>query len=340
MHPARRRFLRTALGIGAAALVAGRAPLAWAEPTEDLWVATRKATPLRLDSEGNDIRWLPKGILLRVDPAAKGPRLWTWCPAFARFGSVDAAAVEDAPAPTEEELLAQRAVPVMPSSEWVGELPARVIGSANVRTWPENRPDTMARTLGHNAPVQVLEKVVGEAGDEWYRVADSVAGPDAPYGVSYFIHTSFVRAPRQEFHPTPRNPDRLPPRWFEGDLLQPTLLTAYEDGRAVWSSLALHGRQPNVTPMGEHEVLYRVARETMTSERVYPPIPRSAPGGYYLENVLYTQYFARNGAAIHYNYWSSNWGYPGSHGCLGLPLAEAKWAWDWAATGIPVRVFG
>ena len=87
-------------------------------------------------------------------------------------------------------------------------------------------------------------------------------------------------------------------------------------------------------------MLYRVAKETMTSERVYPPIPRGAPGGYYLENVLYTQYFATNGAAIHYNYWSSNWGYPGSHGCLGLPLTEAKWAWDWASTGTPVSIYG
>ena len=85
--------------------------------------------------------------------------------------------------------------------------------------------------------------------------------------------------------------------------------------------------------------LARIARETMTSERVYPPIARDAPGGYYLEGVLFTQYFSRSGAAIHYNYWSSNWGYAGSHGCLGLPLAEAKWAWDWSRTGTPVKVF-
>ena len=91
---------------------------------------------------------------------------------------------------------------------------------------------------------------------------------------------------------------------------------------------------------GTRMLSFNGTRETMSSERVYPPIPRGAPGGYYLENVLYTQYFATNGAAIHYNYWSSNWGYPGSHGCLGLPLAEAKWAWDWATLGTPVQVFG
>ena len=49
-------------------------------------------------------------------------------------------------------------------------------------------------------------------------------------------------------------------------------------------------------------------------------IPRFGPGGYYLTNVLFTQYFTGDGASIHYNYWSSNWGYAGSHGCLGLTL--------------------
>ena len=73
----------------------------------------------------------------------------------------------------------------------------------------------------------------------------------------------------------------------------------------------------------------------MTSERVYPPIPRDAPGGYYLTGVLWTQYFTADGASIHYNYWSSNWGYPGSHGCLGIAYNEAKFAWDWADVGTP-----
>ena len=36
-------------------------------------------------------------------------------------------------------------------------------------------------------------------------------------------------------------------------------------------------------------------------------IPRNSPRGYYLQNVLYTQYFTSSGASIHYNYWSSMW---------------------------------
>ena len=215
-----------------------------------------------------------------------------------------------------------------------------MVGAATIRYWPEVRNDTVVGRLGHNAPVRVLELVDGEDGDLWYRVSESTSSQPVPKGAVLFIHSSNLRVPRTDFHPVSMNPDRTVSRWFEADLKEPTLLTAYEDSRAVWSSLALHGKVPDMTPAGDHKVLWRVARETMTSERVYPPIPRNAPGGYYLENVLYTQYFSPVGAAIHYNYWSSNWGYPGSHGCLGLPLTESKWAWDWSETGLPVIVFG
>jgi hypothetical protein len=282
---------------------------------------------------------LPRGILLRVRGEPNGRWVRAWCPAFSTFGAVESTALEDAPAPTEQEILAQRAAPVLPPVIHSAELPARIVGSANLRLWPEERADTLVRQLYHNAPVRVVEVVEGEDKEAWYRVADDIAGEKAPRGASFFIHNSFVRVPRVDFHPLLPNPDRGPTKWFEADLASPAILTAYEQGRGIWSSLALHGREPDVTPQGEHKILWRVARETMTSERVYPPIPRYAPGGYYLENVLYTQYFARNGAAIHYNYWSGNWGYRGSHGCLGLPLNEAKWAWDWGETGTRVIVF-
>lgn len=67
-------------------------------------------------------------------------------------------------------------------------------------------------------------------------------------------------------------------------------------------------------------------------------IPRSSPGGYYLTNVLYTQYFLPGGQSIHYNYWSSNFGYPGSHGCLGLSYADASFMWSFAGIGTPVSI--
>src|SRR5947207_2688957 len=75
--------------------------------------------------------------------------------------------------------------------------------------------------------------------------------------------------------------------------------------------LTIIGRGPRATPAGTFTILRRVANETMDSPSI--GIPRNGPGGYYLSNVLYTQYFLPTGQSIHYNYWSSNWGYPGSH---------------------------
>ena len=77
---------------------------------------------------------------------------------------------------------------------------------------------------------------------------------------------------------------------------------------------------------------------TMDSETLVPPIPRDDPGGYLLKNVLYTQYFSSDGSSIHYNYWLVTFGYPGSHGCLGINLDDSKFFWDWAGIGTPIVI--
>jgi hypothetical protein len=186
--------------------------------------------------------------------------------------------------------------------------------------------------------VRVLDSVLGDDGDEWYRVSGLDPKSYEPANLGY-LHNSVVRLPRLRYTPTAADQTDRVGRHFEADLKEPALLTAYEDGGPIWSTLTLKGTVTKSTPLGSHKVLWRVANETMTSERVYPPIPRDAPGGYYLTGVLWTQYFTSDGASIHYNYWSSNWGYAGSHGCLGIAYNEAKFAWDWAEVATPVYVF-
>ena len=90
------------------------------------------------------------------------------------------------------------------------------------------------------------------------------------------------------------------------------------------------------TPTGVFRILRRVANETMDSATL--GIPRTSPNGYYLKDVLYTQYFTGDGAALHYNYWRSNWGYAGSHGCLGMNFDDSKFFWDFAGVGTVVYV--
>jgi hypothetical protein len=187
-----------------------------------------------------------------------------------------------------------------------------------VRSAPRVASDKLLRTLQPNAAVWVYEAVTADDGDAWYRVGDGE-----------YAHAAEVRLPR-----TP--PQYFEGRWIDADLQEPAMITAYEGDRAVYATLTLFGKTATETAMGEHQIVRRVENETMDSATL--GVPRDAPGGYYLKNVLYTQYFTNDGAAIHYNYWSSNFGHPGTHGCLGVALDDAKWFWDWATYGTIVNI--
>ena len=120
------------------------------------------------------------------------------------------------------------------------------------------------------------------------------------------------------------------------NLSTPARVYAYKGDGLVNSFLTIKGAGPRPTPVGVFTILRRVANETMNSDTI--GIPRFGPGGYYLTNVLFTQYFTGDGASLHYNYWSSAWGYPGSHGCLGLTYKDSAWLWAWAHVGTPVVI--
>ena len=336
MTCSRRDFLAL---VGSAGALLATSRVAAADPYagEAEWVATHMGTRL-LGSDGSAVAWVPPWTHLRVVRGLPGGLLRVWAPRLGLYGRVPASAVGPVPAPSPDELAQERAEPGPPEMGGAVGLPGRVIGGALLRLWPASRPDTLLRSLGHNAPLRVISSVEGDDGQEWYEVSWLDAATNEPLGGGY-VHNSFVRLPRLRY--ASRSPDQAErvSRWLEADLREPALLAAYENGGPVWSTLTLKGTISNRTPTGRHQILWRVANETMTSERVRPPIPRDAPGGYYLTGVLWTQYFTSDGASIHYNYWSSNWGYAGSHGCLGVPYNEARFAWNWASVGTPVYVF-
>ena len=125
-------------------------------------------------------------------------------------------------------------------------------------------------------------------------------------------------------------------RWLDAKLLPTTRVVAYDGQAPVRAMYALRGIAKFPTPTGVFSILRRVPNETMDSMTL--GIPHDSPYGYLVKNVLYTQYFTPDGASLHDNYWSSNFGGIGSHGCLGLSLADSKWLWDWASIGTPVVV--
>ena len=59
---------------------------------------------------------------------------------------------------------------------------------------------------------------------------------------------------------------------------------------------------------------------------------------YFLEDVPWILYYDES-RALHGAYWHNRFGYPRSHGCVNLPLADAHWIYDWAEEGTWVYVF-
>jgi hypothetical protein len=203
-------------------------------------------------------------------------------------------------------------------------------GVAPLAYYPSPAEEAVADRLAAGTPVEVDATVRGEDGALWYRTADAYYLPvDA---------VSFAPPPAPPAAPIVRAipPARFAGRWIDVNLTTPARLTAYEGSRPIRSLLVIKGTGRWQTPTGTFQILRRVANETMDSATV--GIPRSAPGGYYLRNVLFTQYFTGAGHSLHYNYWSSNFGYAGSHGCLGLTYADSAFLWQWATIGTPISI--
>jgi L,D-transpeptidase catalytic domain len=193
----------------------------------------------------------------------------------------------------------------------------RSVGNSPVAFYPVDDRFAYTSRLGHNVPILVHDRVQGADGSTWYRVDQG------------YLQAASVRLPRAPAQ-------MLSGRWIDADLAEPAMLVAYEGGRAVRNMLAIKGTRANQTPTGTFTIGRRVADETMNSETL--GVPRNHPDGYYLEHVLHTQYFTSDGASIHYNYWSSNFGYSGSHGCLGLNLADSEYMWNWASIGTRIVI--
>jgi lipoprotein-anchoring transpeptidase ErfK/SrfK len=197
------------------------------------------------------------------------------------------------------------------------EMMGRTVGKAQLAYYPVDDKFAYTSSLGHNQPILVHDRVQAPDGSTWYRV-------DGGY-----LADSSVRLPRP---PT----KTYAGRWIDADLQEPAMVTAYEGTRIVMDTLAIKGTIANQTPTGTFSILRRVQDETMDSGTL--GIDPHGPGGYHLEHVLNTQYFTNDGASLHYNWWSSNFGYSGSHGCLGLDLADSQFFWNWADIGTLVVI--
>jgi hypothetical protein len=208
---------------------------------------------------------------------------------------------------------------IMPAPPLLDEFEARgvVTDQTSLAVFPTPNEEAAERPINPNTWLILTGAVKGENGETWFRTQDG-----------NYLNAGAVFLPE-------RSGDYLG-GWLDVDLNSPTRVTVYEGSEPVSSFLAIRGTGRWPTPTGAFTILRRVANETMNSESI--GIPRFSTGGYYLTNVLYTQYFTGDGASLHYNYWSGNFGYAGSHGCLGLTLGDSAFLWEWARLGTPVLI--
>ena len=118
-------------------------------------------------------------------------------------------------------------------------------------------------------------------------------------------------------------------KWIDVDLANKTV-TAYVGDTPVWGPRAMvDGKEGNETPTGTYEIYLRYDRQDMTNAAYYP---EDHPKYYYTPDVPWVQYF-HNGYGFHGAPWRSSFGYSGSHGCINMPVSDAKWLYDWAGIG-------
>lgn len=243
-----------------------------------------------------------------------GARLSVWSPESGQTGYLDAAVL----GPTGPSIWMSGSLPRVDGRI---QIPSRTYGDKTyIRKLPLYASETKLRKAPANTAIAVREPVVAADGTLWYSVGDGE-----------YVLAGEVKLPP----PVERT---LPGRWIDVDLGEPAMVTAYEGDKIVYTALAIKGTVAASTQKGTFSILRRLENETMNSETLLKPVPRDAPGGYYLKNVLYTQYFTPDGASLHYNYWLGTFGYAGSHGCLGMNLVDARWFWDWATVGTAVVI--
>lgn len=290
--------------------------LARADPEgfEAWWAMTHTPATAWSSPHADSEEWgtIPQWRYLMVLQPAEAGRVLTVDPRTEGYSFVDVEALGPVGAPPPDYFAPS------PSDAESLALLGRAIGSPDSYERPNRRDYFSLNRLTHNQPVIVHGAVEGTDGSNWYRI-----------GPTEYIQGSGVRVPA----PPQRS---WQGRWIDADLNEPAMVTAYDGDRPLYSALAVMGGVAYQTPEGVYRILRRVQNEIMDSATI--GIPRNSPNGYYLKDVLYTQYFTWDGAALHYNYWRSDWGYGGSKGCLGMNLQDSRFFWDFARVGTVVHV--
>ena len=120
-------------------------------------------------------------------------------------------------------------------------------------------------------------------------------------------------------------------KWVDVNLSEHTV-TAYEGADVVFGPVPMvNGAPATPTVEGTYHIYLRYEKQTMEGA--------NADGSdYRTEDVPWISYFYK-GYALHGAYWRDSFGFAGdagSHGCVNMSVADAKWIFDWSEVGTTV----
>ncbi|HEY0753663.1 MAG TPA: L,D-transpeptidase [Ktedonobacteraceae bacterium] len=124
-------------------------------------------------------------------------------------------------------------------------------------------------------------------------------------------------------------------------------LTAYQNGRRVFSSAVLTGRPSLPTPLGTYHIFSKLSPAIF-----HAPYPRTSAYWYPPTHIKYAMEWRYGGYYLHDSWWHTVYGagtngehydptygwQQGSHGCVSMPLNAAAWLYHWAPIGTTVKI--
>jgi lipoprotein-anchoring transpeptidase ErfK/SrfK len=124
--------------------------------------------------------------------------------------------------------------------------------------------------------------------------------------------------------PTPLPPTATPrpEKWIDVDVSSQTLV-AYEGNVPVLRTLVSTGKAYTPTVKGRFRIFHKLLSQNMVGPDYEQP------------NVPYVMYFY-GAYSLHGAYWHNDFGRPRSHGCVNLPVEDAKWLFYWTDPPLPV----
>ncbi len=111
-------------------------------------------------------------------------------------------------------------------------------------------------------------------------------------------------------------------KWIDVNLSKYTL-TAYVGATPVKGPISVvTGKRSTPTITGIYSIYHKTRLQDMSGD--------NGDGTRYLVKDVPDVMYFKGDYGIHGAYWNKTWGRGGSHGCVNVPLAEAKWLYGWA----------